>query len=255
LARREGGATSTGHPPWCPGPARGSFLPAVPFTLDMTGSDDAKGEDARYEEAVRDWMASIRDVNGRRFSLDLPRAALLVVDMQRYFVDPASSGCLPWAAQVVGRVGALVSFFRARGRPVVFTVHAHAPDGSDGGNMAWWWDGLLREGTWAAELHPAIVPAEGEPVLRKNRYDAFLGTDLDGILRRGGVTDLVVTGCKTNLCCETTARDAFCRDYRVKFAADATATVTEPMHLASLRNLAYGFADVVTVQEIVQGRV
>lgn len=221
----------------------------------MTGSDDAKGEDARYEEAVRDWMASIRDVNGRRFSLDLPRAALLVVDMQRYFVDPASSGCLPWAAQVVGRVGTLVSFFRARGRPVVFTVHAHAPDGSDGGNMAWWWDGLLREGTWAAELHPAIVPAEGEPVLRKNRYDAFLGTDLDGILRRGGVTDLVVTGCKTNLCCETTARDAFCRDYRVKFAADATATVTEPMHLASLRNLAYGFADVVTVQEIVQGRV
>lgn len=209
---------------------------------------------AEYDAAVDRWMSSIGDTNAKRFSLDLPRAALLVVDMQRYFVDPASRGCMPWAAQVVGRVGALISFFRARGRPVVFTRHAHAPDGSDGGNLAWWWDGLLREGTWAAELHPAIVPAEGEPVLRKNRYDAFLGTDLDGILRRGGVTDLVIAGCMTNLCCETTARDAFCRDYRVKFVADATATETEPMQLASLRNLAFGFADVVTVQEIVQGR-
>jgi nicotinamidase-related amidase len=212
------------------------------------------GDDARYDDVVRGWMAAIGDVNGRRFGLALPRAALLVVDMQRYFVDPASKGCMPWAAQVVSRVLALIAFFRARGRPVLFTRHVHAADGSDGGNLAWWWDGLLREGTWAAELHPSIVPAEGEPVLRKNRYDAFLGTDLDDMLRRGGVTDLVIAGCMTNLCCETTARDAFCRDYRVKFVADATATETEPMQLASLRNLAFGFADVVTVQEIVQGR-
>jgi len=220
----------------------------------VAGTDTAAGEDARYDEAVLGWMASIADVNGRRFGLDLPHTALLVVDMQRYFVDPASRGCMPWAPQVIARVRSLVAHFRARGRPVVFTRHVHAPDGSDGGNLAWWWDGLLREGTWPAELHPSIVPEEGEPVILKNRYNAFHGTDLDGILRRGGVTDLVVSGCETNLCCETTARDAFCRDYRVKFVADATAAETEQMQLAALRNLAYGFADVVTVQEIVQGR-
>ena len=213
---------------------------------------EASREGADYDAAVGRWMSSIGDVNAMRFSLDLPRTALLVVDMQRYFVDPASRGCMPWASQVVGRVGSLIAFFRARGRPVVFTRHAHAPDGSDGGNLAWWWDGLLREGTWAAELHPAIVPAEGETVLRKNRYDAFLGTDLDGMLRRGGVTDLVIAGCMTNLCCETTARDAFMRDFDVFLVIDGTASKTEDLHTASLRTLSDGFAIPVTTEEVLK---
>jgi nicotinamidase-related amidase len=64
------------------------------------------------------------------------------------------------------------------------------------------------------------------------------------------VEDLVITGIMTNMCCESTARDAYYRDYRVFFLADGTGSITEEMHLASLLNLAFGFAWVTSVDAI-----
>jgi nicotinamidase-related amidase len=195
-------------------------------------------------------MRSIEPHRTRRFDLDPDRAALLVVDAQRYFLDPRSRGCMPWAPQVVGRIQELQARFRGRGRPVVFTRHAHEPDGSDGGNLAWWWHGLLRDGEPDAELVPEVAPRPGELVVRKRTYSAFLGTGLDEALRGSGVTDLVIAGVMTNLCCETSAREAFCRGFRVKFVADATSTEDEAMQLATLRNLAFGFADVCLAEDL-----
>ncbi len=91
-----------------------------------------------------------------------------------------------------------------------------------------------------------------EAILDKNRYSAFFGTDLDKRLRVEGVEDLLICGVMTNCCCETTARDAFVRDYRVFFVADATATANEELHLSSLKNLAYGFAYIVNTKHICQ---
>jgi nicotinamidase-related amidase len=85
----------------------------------------------------------------------------------------------------------------------------------------------------------------------KHRYSAFYATDLETVLRCLEVEDLVVTGVMTNLCCESTARDAYYRDYRVFVPADGTGTVDEEMHLASLLNLAFGFAWVTTSDAIV----
>jgi isochorismate hydrolase len=73
---------------------------------------------------------------------------------------------------------------------------------------------------------------------------------LDEWLHNNGVEDLIITGVLTNCCCETTARDAFVRDYRVFFVADATATVNEELHLSSLMNLAFGFAYIAQTQEL-----
>ncbi len=95
-----------------------------------------------------------------------------------------------------------------------------------------------------------LAPVQGDEVVDKRRYSAFAGTGLDQLLRHKGISDIVVTGVMTNLCCETTARQAFVRDFRVFFAADATATATEQMHLASLLNLAYGFARVESVARL-----
>jgi isochorismate hydrolase len=64
------------------------------------------------------------------------------------------------------------------------------------------------------------------------------------------VEDLILTGVMTNMCCESTARDAYFRDYRVFFPADATAATTEEMHRASLINLAYGFASITTTEKL-----
>ena len=72
------------------------------------------------------------------------------------------------------------------------------------------------------------------------------------MLRCLKVEDVVVAGVMTNLCCESTARDAYFRDYRIFVPADGTGTITEEMHLASLLNLAFGFAFVTTSDELVR---
>ena len=80
----------------------------------------------------------------------------------------------------------------------------------------------------------------------------FYGTDLEIVLRVLRVEDLAICGVLTNLCCESTARDAFFRDFRVFFHADATGTDSEEMHLASLLNLGYGFAYVTTAKRTIR---
>jgi len=90
-----------------------------------------------------------------------------------------------------------------------------------------------------------------EKVVFKHRYSAFYNTDLETVLRCLKVEDLVISGIMTNMCCESTARDAYYRDYRVFFPADGNGSVNEEMHLASLLNLAFGFAYVTTCDAIV----
>ena len=116
--------------------------------------------------------------------------------------------------------------------------------------MGWWWQGMCVEGTPESEIHPDLAPLPGEKVVLKHRYSAFFNTDLDTVLRCLKVEDLVVTGVMTNLCCESTARDAYYRDYRVFFLADGTGAVCEEMHIASLLNLSYGFAFVTDAADI-----
>jgi nicotinamidase-related amidase len=111
---------------------------------------------------------------------------------------------------------------------------------------------MCVEGSPESEMHHDLAPQPGEPVILKRRYSAFYNTDLETVLRGFKVEDLVITGIMTNLCCETTTRDAYMRDYRVFIPADATGSVCEEMHLASLLNLAFGFAYVTTADTITQ---
>ena len=96
------------------------------------------------------------------------------------------------------------------------------------------------------ELIKALQPENNDAILDKNRYNAFHGTDLDESLKSIKVEELIITGVLTNCCSETTTRDAFIRDYRVFFVGDATATVNDELHLASLNNLAFGFSHIVS---------
>ena len=197
-------------------------------------------------------MDAIAHVNPPRFDLDWDRAALLVIDMQRVFLE--GSDKVECAAAVIRRVSDLADAFRRAGRPVVYTRHLHRADGSDAGNLLWWWGGLIKEGSPSGEIHPDVAPEEGEHVVRKNTYSAFHGTDLDQRLRGLGVRDLVVAGVMTNICCETTTRAAFCRGYRVKFVADATGTAKDALQLATLLNVAYAFAEVCLTEDLLKGR-
>jgi nicotinamidase-related amidase len=204
------------------------------------------GDELEARTAV--WMEAIEPLQAVTFDLDWDAAALLVVDMQRVFLDGSSK--VQDAEAVMRRVGDLARAFRDKGRPVIYTRHLHKDDGSDGGNLLWWWGSIIRESSEGGHLHPDIAPEDTEGVVRKNTYDAFEGTDLGERLEGMGVRDVVVCGVMTNLCCETSAREAFCRGYRVQFVADATGTATDSMQIATLINLAYGFAQVVLTENI-----
>lgn len=88
--------------------------------------------------------------------------------------------------------------------------------------------------------------------LQKSRYSAFIGTNLNQILKNMKIDTLVITGIMTHLCCESTARDAFMRDYEVYFVIDATASYNETLHVSSLITLTNGFAIPVITDTILK---
>jgi nicotinamidase-related amidase len=197
------------------------------------------------------WLEHIAPLNTHVMQLNRNHSALLVIDMQRFFLDPASPSYTCGGLAILTGIKNLIHAFRQAGQPVIFTKHVHHPGLLDAGIMGWWWEGMCLEGSPESEIHQDLSPKPDEKVILKHRYSAFYNTDLETILRCLKVEDLVVTGIMTNMCCESTARDAYYRDYRVFFLADGTGSISEEMHLASLLNLCFGFAwvtDVETVQ-------
>ncbi|MEJ2719726.1 MAG: cysteine hydrolase [bacterium] len=199
-----------------------------------------------------EWLARIRPYNQHNLRLNSRESALLVIDMQKFFLDPESPTFTCGGLAIVPTIKRMIRAFRAAGRPVIFTRHVHHPDDLDSGIMGWWWAGKCLEGTPESEIHAELSPLPNEKVVFKHRYSAFYNTDLETVLRCLKVEDIIVTGIMTNMCCESTARDAYYRDYRVFIPADGTGSVVEEMHVASLLNLAFGFASVTTCGAILE---
>jgi len=193
------------------------------------------------------------------------RTALLVVDMQRGFVDPGEAMEVEPARECVPVIRRLVDLFRAKRLPVVFTAFVYSPDvpllvgelhpehkpappGVPGGH------GLpsscCLEGHPSAEVIEALAPRPDEPVVRKRWYDAFAGSGLDGALRARGVTSLVVTGTMTDICVLATVVGAFNREYRVTVVEDGVATLWPEIQLATLDIIGRAYGRVVTAKEV-----
>jgi nicotinamidase-related amidase len=212
------------------------------------GGDDVRRDPIPMgdpDEEAGEWRDVIADYDRPETVFRPARSALLVIDMQNVFADPDGSTYLPMSASAGERLAGLVEACRLAGVPVVFTRHVHQDPQQDGGAMARWWRSLILEGSRDAEIVEALTPREGERVITKCRYSAFAGTPLEMVLRSMGIEDVIIGGVMTNLCCETTARDAFVRDFNVFFLADGTATVSESLHHATLGNIAYGFGRVL----------
>lgn len=199
---------------------------------------------------ARLWLEKIAPFNQHQMSLNPDKAALLVVDMQRFFLGPASPTFAVGGLAIIPTLKQLIAAFRKAGRPVIYSRHVHHPKRIDAGIMGWWWEGMCVEGSPESEIHQEIAPLPDEKVVLKHRYSAFYNTDLETVLRVLRTEDLVISGIMTNMCCESTARDAYYRDYRVFFLADGTGSINEEMHLATLLNIAFGFAFVTTADEV-----
>jgi biuret amidohydrolase len=203
------------------------------------------------EVSTARWLERIAPYNTHPMTPHPKKTALLVVDMQKFFLDPDSPTFTCGGLAILPNIKKLLGLFRDKGLPVIYTQHVHHPDHLDSGIMGWWWEGMCIEGSPESEIHPEIAPCPGEKVIPKHRYSAFYNTDLETVLRVLKIEDVVIAGVMTNMCCESTARDAYYRDYRVFFPADGTGSINEEMHLASLFSLAFGFAHVTTVQALI----
>ena len=177
------------------------------------------------------------------------RSALLVIDMQRYFLDRGSHAFLPYAQPIIPTITELMEGYFQNELPVVVTRHLNTE--ANANLMNTWWNDVITESDPLSEVHPEIVNPRAM-VVEKSQYDAFYQTSLEGMLRENGTTQVVITGVMTHLCCETTARSAFVRGFEVFFVQDATATSDEHHHHATLLNLAHGFAHIMSGMDIVE---
>lgn len=177
------------------------------------------------------------------------RSALLVLDMQRYFLEPTSHAYVPSAMAIIPKINQLIRAYSDQGLPIIFTRHLNTPQNAY--MMGKWWRDLIREEDSVSELSPEIDYLDGIR-LEKTQYDAFYKTNLEEILIKLKVDQLLITGVMTHLCCETTARAAFVRGFQVLFVVDATATYNQQLHLASLMTLSHGFATPILTSEITQ---
>ncbi len=171
--------------------------------------------------------------------------ALIVIDMQ---VDFCASGCEPVAKVIMD----LAAAGRRTGVPVIWvrTEHSEATDTAvwlsrrQGGARR-----NCRPGTPGIEFY-GVRPEPGEPVITKHRYSAFIGTDLETRVRAMGVTQLICCGVHTNVCVESTVRDAFQRDIAAVAVADACRAADPAAHEAALRNIKAHFGRVLTSDEV-----
>jgi nicotinamidase-related amidase len=197
------------------------------------------------------WLAELRRQAAPRpgLQLDPTRCALLIIDMNRYFAAPGGRCFLPAAASVAPGIRRLLEAWRGFGGQVVFTRHGHEHPGDLGMLGRFFSDHIDARGE-EAEILAELAPRDDEPVLGKTTYDAFLGTPLEPVLRDRGTSQVLVTGVLTHMCCETTARAAFCRGFEVYLPVDATASSSLELHLGSLRSMADAVAVPVGVDEV-----
>jgi len=202
-------------------------------------------------------LSSIKPYQHNKLVLNPKHAALLVIDMQNDFHNEKSPAFTENAKYIVNNVQKLLKTVRKYKIPVIYTAHCHADPKVDGGMTAQWWPEIAQKktlvaGTKGAEVIDELKPLPKEKIIYKHRYSAFYNTDLEIYLRGLGVTDLIITGIMTGICCESTVRDAFFRDFRVFVIGDATAAGEEELHLNSLKILAYAFAYVTTTVDLIK---
>ena len=190
-----------------------------------------------------------------RWDIARESSALIVVDMQNGFVRPDgffAKGGLDWrrCAATIEPIARVIDAARGVSIPLVFTRYTLKPDYSDAGLLAQWRPrlktvGAMVGGTRDWEICEELTPQSHDLIVDKTRYSAFHGTGLAETLRARGVTLVVITGVTTNMCVESTVRDAFTLDFKVVVLEDCVGAPEEIMQRGPIESFRYGFGDVV----------
>jgi ureidoacrylate peracid hydrolase len=192
--------------------------------------------------------------------LDPARTVLVVIDMQATFCAPGAPAEVPAARGIVEPINRLTAELRDLGVPVIWVLHAN---NRIGGTSDWelFFNAFVaddvreraleslaaaRQSVWSA-----LVTAPADHTLLKNRYSAFIpgSSALERVLRGMGRDTILVAGTKTNVCCESTARDAMMLDFKVVMIEDCCAALSDDEHRSALENIIQQFGDVMTASE------
>ncbi|HEX5452018.1 MAG TPA: isochorismatase family cysteine hydrolase [Candidatus Limnocylindrales bacterium] len=187
-------------------------------------------------------------------------SALLVIDIQNDYIHPEGSAGrggrdTSGGMEMMPRVHHIIATARDRGVPVYFLRNWH----SENTNSVPWKarraasKGVGGEaavaGTWGAEWYE-VEPRPDDVVINKFRYDGFLGTPLEVMLRARGVETVICFGTATNVCVESTARAAHMRDFHLVLVSDCCSAYDQDLHDATLKNVRKHFGLVATAEEV-----
>ncbi len=175
------------------------------------------------------------------------KSALLILDMQKFFLEERSHAYIPSALPIIPKIKSLAEAYKLMGLPIIYTRHLNT--GKDAMLMGKWWRDFITEDSDLSEIIPKLIIPDSI-VIRKTQYDGFYRTNLEDILREKEIDQLIITGVMSHLCCETTVRSAFVRGFTVFFPIDGTATYNEDFHWATFLNLSHGFAVPVLTEEL-----
>jgi ureidoacrylate peracid hydrolase len=188
------------------------------------------------------------------WSFEPTTTAVVVVDVQRLFTDMVGAPIEPPLNEVLPRIGRFVDDSRKAGTTIVLVRTIIAPDAHSRSTRQW--PEFMRAGMApdapGSTFDPCLNPQPGDFEVVKQRYSAFVGTRLDEILRERGIVSIIVLGFTTNVCVQSTARDAWQRDYETITLADCCAEIGPGSHDASLAWTARNFGTVCKTEEVMR---
>jgi ureidoacrylate peracid hydrolase len=197
-----------------------------------------------------------------RDTIDAARAALVVVDMQNHFVAPGFPAEVPLSREIVPNINRLARAMREAGGTVAWIQTTAA------GGLEEWSNyhrhmltperrqkrlASLDEAAEGFMLYPALEVLPDDLRIKKIKYSAFIAgsSDIDAQLKSRDIDSVLITGTATNVCCESSARDAMMLDYRVTMLSDGNATWTDEEHAATLNSFLLFFGDVMTTDQAI----
>ncbi|MFP1722734.1 isochorismatase family protein [Lonsdalea quercina] len=187
--------------------------------------------------------------NKVRWTLKPQRAALLIHDMQQYFLNFWGEDS-PLTARVVQNIARLKQICRQQGIPVFYTAQPQQQSDSDRALLNDMWGPGINQHPEQQKIIPALTPETGDTVLVKWRYSAFVRSDLEQQMKKAGRNQLIICGVYAHIGCLTTANDAFMRDIQPFMAADALADFSQEEHMMALRYAAGRCGRVATVNQL-----
>ncbi len=195
-------------------------------------------------------------------SLDGPKTALVVVDMQHYFMGEGQPSECPVAREIVPNVNRLAEAVRRNGGLVVWIQTRSGPESVDSWSVYYERmtpekskarvDGMSPGGS-GYDLWPELEVKDGDEIVIKTRYSAFIqeSSNLEEVLRARGIDTILITGVSTCTCCESTARDGMMLNFRTMMVSDGCAAPDDYLHNATLNNFYLQFGDVQGTDEII----